>query len=157
MESILSAIDEILRDEMNVYGRMRELEELKTAAIMDRDGRLIESISKEQEDLIIRIDLLEEKRISVTKRATGSANTTLRELASGSNHVILRTGSELKNMIRKLQDLQHTNGQLARDNLQYYEAIVNGLRESSSIRSGYGRDGREKSRVARPAIFSQHA
>ena len=107
--------------------------------------------------LIARIDLLERKRISETEKTTGSSETTLGEITRGRNHPILNTGAELKNIIRKLQELQKTNEQLANDNLRFYEAILNGLRESSSIRSGYGHDGREKPRVTRPALFSQRA
>ena len=157
MESILSSIETILKDEITIYLEIRELEERKTSAIMDRDGKKLEAISNEQELLVSKIDILERKRMSVTERATGSSASTLSELANGKNHPLINTGVELKNIILKLQELQKTNEQLAKDNLRFYEAILNGLRESSSIRSGYGHDGREKSRVARPALFSQRA
>lgn len=157
MESILATVEGYLKEEKTLYDRILEIEELKTSAILNRDGQLLEELTMQQEDLVRSIDLLEEKRMNSLSRSHGRSDVTLKELTGDRDHSVFGLAAELKSVIRKLRNCQDHNDRLARDNMRFFEALLSGLRETSSIRAGYGNDGREKPRVARPALFSQRA
>jgi hypothetical protein len=40
------------------------------------------------------------------------------------------------------------------DNMEFYDILLSGLKNSSTLKSGYGKDGKEKGRVFNPVLFN---
>jgi len=159
-------LEKILTKELELYARLYSLENAKSEAIIEREGKLIESLSIEQESLLSDLSRLEMKREAVIDEYANSNDLrdfsgalTLRDIVlsmdEDSSHHLLRLGMELKNSVVELSRLQKTNEQLIRDNLEFFDILLSGLREENSLSAGYGNNGKEDSRVASSMIFNQ--
>jgi flagellar biosynthesis/type III secretory pathway chaperone len=160
-------IEKILQSEITVYADILFLEEEKKRAILKKDGRLIEELSLRQESLVKEIDELELLRIKAVagfkRNYAGSARPepTLAEIASAMpgkrGARLLKTGSELKSILHKIRDVQAVNERMIKDNIEFFEILIEGLRDSSSIKSGYNSEGRENGKTVNPVLFSMRA
>ena len=90
-------VGKILKDEMVIFEKLFALEEHKTGAILEHDGKLLEKISRDQELLLSKMQSLESdrmKKMAACKRARHikKENATLKEIAeavggeSGQSH-----------------------------------------------------------------------
>lgn len=160
-------IENILKSEITVYEDILLLEEEKGRAILKKDGRLIEDLSLRQESLIKEIDDLELERIRAVagcRRPDLSQNSqepTLNEIASVMGREqgarLLEAGAELKGILQKIREIQDVNTRMIKDNIEFFEILIEGLKDSSSIKSGYNSEGRESSRMVNPVLFSIRA
>ncbi|MCU0845702.1 MAG: flagellar protein FlgN [Spirochaetes bacterium] len=166
MENPIARIEKVLRDEIDVYSGLLALEEQKSGAIIDKDGRLMESISREQEALLSRVERLEEARVRLILEMTGNLPSddaasvpTLTDIArrvdDSSAGRIVSIGMELKRLLSRLDSLHTTNRRLIEDNLEFYDILLSGLRSTASISTGYCVNGVEKSRVSGSMIFNK--
>lgn len=160
-------IENILQSEITVYEDILLLEEEKGRAILKKDGRLIEDLSLRQESLIKEIDDLEFERIKAVADcswrcpSSGSKEPTLKEIASVMKREhgarLLTAGEELKGILQKITEIQGVNERMIKDNIEFFEILIEGLKDSSSIKSGYNSEGRESSRTVNPVLFSIRA
>lgn len=164
MANPIAHIEKVLRDEIDVYSGLYALEERKSDAIIDKDGRLLESISREQEGLLARVERLEEVRVRLVREMAGpgpadGAMPTLSDIArradEGKAGHIVSIGMELKGLLSRLDALYRTNKRLIEDNLEFYEILLSGLKSTASISTGYSAGGMEKSRVSGSMIFNK--
>lgn len=160
-------IENILQSEITVYEDILLLEEEKGRAILKKDGRLIEDLSLRQESLIKEIDDLELERIRAVAGcrrpdlSRTSQEPTLNEIASVMGKEqgarLLEAGAELKGILQKIREIQDINTRMIKDNIEFFEILIEGLKDSSSIKSGYNSEGRESSRMVNPVLFSIRA
>lgn len=166
MANPIARIEKVLRDEIEVYSGLYALEERKSAAIIDKDGRLMESISREQEALLSRVERLEEARVrlilelagdgpSTDARTTPTLTDIARRVDDGSAGRIVSIGMELKGLLSRLDSLYKTNKRLIEDNLEFYDILLSGLKSTASISTGYCVNGVERSRVSGSMIFNK--
>jgi len=161
-------LEAILNDEKQIYEEIYALEEKKEGAILDRDGRQLEKLSLIQEKLLENIAVLEKKRdrviedyIRVNNLPDISGTVTLQEMVrlmdeSASRH-FSQLGMDLKNILRRLSSLQHTNEILIKDNIDFFNMLMSGLRNSTSIQAGYNSAGKENSKTAGSLLFNKTA
>ena len=76
---------------------------------------------------------------------------------SGSSEHIITLGKDLNEIMIKLSDLQECNMHIANDNMNFYNVIINGLKNSISIDSGYRSDGKEGEKISSSILFNQTA
>ncbi len=165
MHRIFSGIEGILADESEIYHEIYKLEADKTEAIIKKNGPLIQEITSLQEKLISRIETLESERgrfMGMFSAETGLRRlATLSEVASRADSAtsarIMKCGSELKSMMLKLRDRQENNSRLLQDNMEFFGILISDLKNSSSLKSGYGSDGKENVRVVNPVLFNTKA
>ncbi len=159
-------LEKILKTELELYGHLYILEEKKSEAIIEREGKILESISTEQETTLVKLARLEEKRqkaideyVNINNLHDFAGALTLRDIVlsmdEDSSHHLLRFGMELKEMVLELSRLQKTNEQLIHDNLEFFNILLSGLREENSLSAGYSNNGKENSRIANSMIFNQ--
>lgn len=162
MHQIFSRLESILTDETIIYQEIYNMEKEKTEAAVAKNGALIQELSSTQEKLIYRIEALESERgkmmNSLSSGAGYSEGATLSEISSliggDASARIMKCGSELKNLILKLRDKQETNKKLLQDNIEFFEILLSDLKNSSSLKAGYGSDGKENVRVVNPVLFN---
>ena len=58
----------LLKEETDIFHRLYKLEQEKSAAIIQRDGEILESISCKQEELLKIIEPLESNRVDIIER-----------------------------------------------------------------------------------------
>jgi len=168
MPSSVKEIERILIMQNSEYCEILKLEQSKGDAIISKNGRLIQEISGKQERILKNVESLEMERLAVISRYfpqiagdndRGSA--TLKDIASSldsaSSERILKLGSELKALLLKVRAKQETNSAMLKDNIEYFDILISGLKNSSSLKSGYDRDGKEDERVVNPVLFNQRA
>ena len=154
----------ILEHEREIYENILNIEENKSEAIMERDGKLIEELSGSQEKFLKEIERLENERIVLMKKYKSvhvklhKGEITLQDVIestdSAQSKILKQTGIELKNILLKVAEVQELNSQLLMDNMEFYDIIISGLKDSSSVNSGYGSDGKEKSGTVNPVLFN---
>ncbi len=161
IEKLLS----ILNLQKDVYHDITLIEEEKSGAIMKRAGRSIEDLSVMQERLLEEVDSLETERLKLMDNYRKFAllshpqnEITLLDIidsVDSKSAVALReAGSNLKGVLKKLKRVQEMNSVLLRDSMEFYEILISGLKNSSTIKSGYGRDGRENAKSFNPVLFN---
>lgn len=165
MHHIFSKLESILADETTIYHEIYNLEKEKTEAAIEKKGTLIQELSANQEKLLFKIETLETERGKVLSllftKSDLKPGATLSEITAGidgeASAGIMKCGTELKNVILKLRDKQESNKKLLQDNIEFFEILISDLKNSSSLKSGYGSDGKEKSRVVNPVLFNTKA
>lgn len=165
MRHIFSRLESILADETSIYYEIYNLETDKTEAIIKKNGSLIQEITSSQEKLIFRVEALESDRervMGMFSAETGLRRlATLSEIASGADSVtsgrIMNLGSELKSVMLRVRDKQENNRKLLQDNIEFFGILISDLKNSSSLKSGYGSDGKENVRVVNPVLFNTKA
>lgn len=168
MKTPILEIEKILLEEIKAYASLYELEEKKTGAIMNRDGKLLESISQEQEIYLSRLDSLEKKRKKcieshVHKGHVQKSNDdiTLKDVTvlmdENSSTMILGLGMELKRILQKLDLLYKTNRKLIEDNIEFFSRIVSGLKDSASVITGYCEKGVDRAKINNSLLFNKTA
>lgn len=164
----VSELETILKKQMYIYSEILVCEEKKGEAIISKNGKVIQEISALQEKLIKSVEALEAERMDLVRmhftrnKSSNNAETvTLKEIAasvdSKKGHSITRQGEELKSLLLKVRAKQENNFSMLKDNMEYFDILISGLKNSSSVRSGYDRDGKEDERVMNPVLFNQRA
>ncbi|HPJ35367.1 MAG TPA: flagellar protein FlgN [Spirochaetota bacterium] len=165
MHQNFSRLENILTEEAGLYREIYSLELDKTEAAIEKNGILIQEISAKQEELVCRIESLESVRAELTTFLAGDygyrRDVTLSEIASRADSEtssrIIKGGAELKELLIKLRNRQDTNIKLLQDNMEFFSILMSDLKNSSSLKSGYGSDGRENNRVVNPVLFNTKA
>jgi hypothetical protein len=165
MNKLVQELIIILEHEREIYENIFHIEEKKSEAIINRDGRVIEEFSLSQEKFLKEIERLEAERTvlmkrykSASKMKQGRGEITLQEIidsiGSAQGEILKQAGIELKNILLNLTKVQGLNSQLLMDNMEFYDIIISGLKNSSFISSGYGSDGKEKVGTVNPVLFN---
>lgn len=166
MSAILNSLKHILSEEKMIFRDIYQLEEDKSEAIIQRDGSLLQSLSSTQEKHLTDIQSLERKRNEVIghfkkkHRIEENCFITLKDVAAmeeSQNDDILNLGADLNNSLSKMKSLQETNSKLINDNMQYFNIIVEGLKGSVTIKTGYSEDGTENKEIANSLILNKTA
>lgn len=161
MKSVLH-MEKVLRQELDLYGEVCALEEEKGGAIIAKDGKLLESLSLEQEKLLGRISSLEERRLVALEAfncENGSRDMTLRDIIGSldgdASNRLARLGTDLKNLLLKIQALIETNEKLAKDNIEFYNILLAEVKSRVSLKTGYNRRAVESNTIENPLIFNR--
>lgn len=165
MHQIFQKLENILEEEASLYREIYNLEKDKTEAAIEKNGTLLQGITSSQENLVFRIESLESERgmvLSVLSAESGvSREAALSEILTvidkDSSARIMKYGAELKTIMLKLRDKQDTNKKLLQDNIEFFSILISDLKNSSSLKSGYGSDGKESVRVMNPVLFNTKA
>lgn len=165
MHQAVLKLENIIKLEKEIYQKIFHIEEAKSEAIIKKDGKAIEELSLSQEKLLSKIESLENERLklmdSFRKRLkiqiTGD-EVTLQDILDSIDlktaSIVKESGIELKKVLLKVKRIQDTNTQLLRDNMEFYNILISDLKNSSTVRSGYGSDGKEKGKVLNPVLFN---
>lgn len=162
----VARIEKILLEETELYSELYGLEEGKSAAIIERNGKLLESVSQKQEQLLGRIAALEaarEKHITeyaeINRLDDLPRAVTLRDIVlsmdEDASHRLLRAGMDLKKLLLRLDSLNKTNRTLIEDNLEFFNILLSGLKNTVSVNVGYSDRGLEKPKVGGSLLFNK--
>lgn len=158
----------ILDREKDIYARIADIEQEKNRAVMAREGKLLLSLSEEEEKLLAGIQELERERLELIASAArrhglgnDPRNVTLGAitgLASGSDrNMLVRAGAELKEEMARVQALTDTNAKMIDDIMDFYQHLVADLKRRVSLKTGYNRRAVEETSIDNPLIFSRRA
>jgi flagellar biosynthesis/type III secretory pathway chaperone len=161
-------IENILKEITVLYEKVYEDEILKQDAIISRDGKELEHIAVRQELVAREIERLESARndnvadfIKNFRLDVVAGQVTLKDIVrcmdEDSSHRLLRLGMELKDLMLRLQKLQKNNAALVGDSMQFYTLLLDGLKESAAVKTGYDRRGEEKSKVTGSLLINKTA
>ncbi len=165
MPQAVLKLENILNLERDIYQEIFHIEEEKSESILQKEGKAIEELSIRQEKLLGRIDALEKERLKLMEgykkhlhlRSNGN-DITLQDIIASTGEQsasgLKKAGSELKKVLLKVKKVQDLNTRLLKDNMEFYEILITGLKNRSTLRSGYGSDGKEKGRVFNPVLFN---
>ena len=165
MNVLIQELISILEHEKEIYEKIFHIEEEKSEAIINREGKVIEKLSSSQEKFLKEIEGFENERIALMRRykslskiKQNRVEITLQEIIdsidSTQAEILKQAGIELQETLLKVIKVQGLNSQLLMDNMEFYDIIISGLKNSSSIKSGYGSDGKEKAGVINPVLFN---
>lgn len=165
MQHVVLKLKNLLNIEKDIYCEIFNIEEEKSEAIIKKSGKIIEELSVSQERLLNKIESLEKERIKLMEEYKKHRSVlhhgneiTLQDIIdtvdAKSSSALKLAGIELKKILLKIKNIQDVNSQLLKDNMEFYDILISGLKNSSTLRSGYGRDGKEKGRVFNPVLFN---
>jgi hypothetical protein len=150
MESPVHELERILKNEIDIYDELASIEAEKTGLILARDGMGLESYAQKQEHLLMEISELEKKRQETISRyreeyhldeTAVSLHDVVRNMDEDSALRLMRCGMELKKNVLRMQSLSETNGKLIEDNMEFFNILLSGLKNSVSLHTGYTREG----------------
>jgi len=161
-------MEKILIKENDIYTRILEVEDTKGEAILDRNGEKLQKLVESQESLIGEIEKLESRRVACIESYIKNNNLhdmgkdlSLKEVVASMNEDsaqhLLTLGMDLKKKLLRLQEKQQLNMKLLEDNMEFFNILISGLRDSSSMKSGYGSDGKEEETITNPVLFNLRA
>ena len=162
MEAILK-LEKILLREKEIYEELYRLEEQKKEALLERDGKILDAVTAKEETLINEITLEENKRLEVIKLCgfESDSEVSLSELAAVAGDSVserlLFAGRGLKRAILTVINIKELNDRLMKDNMDFFNGILAGLRDTTSISAGYDSTGRENNKVAASLLFNKTA
>lgn len=159
-------LEKTLKDEIDIYHKLYGLEERKSRAIVERDGKYLESLSAEQEGLLSLLARQESRRKRLIEEyKTGnrlddlSREVTLKEIVRSmdedSSHKLLRLGMDLRRGLIKMKSLQETNRKLIEDNMEFFDILLSNLKSFVSLKTGYSVRGIEENRVSSSLLFNK--
>jgi hypothetical protein len=165
MNNLVRELIIILEHEREIYENIFHIEEDKSEAIINRNGKVIEEFSLSQEKFLKEIEHLEAERAVFMKRYKSASNIKqsrgeiilqdiIESIDSAQGEILKQAGVELKNILLKLTKVQGLNSQLLMDNMEFYDIIISGLKNSSFISSGYGSDGKQQTGTVNPVLFN---
>ncbi len=165
MHQAVLKLENIMKLEREIYQDIFHIEEDKSEAIIKKAGREIEELSVAQEKLLVKVDSLEKERVKLMEGFKKHRNLhnhdgeiTLLDIIAlldqKAASALKTAGLELKTILLKVKNIQNMNSQLIKDNMEFYDILISGLKNSSTLRGGYGRDGKEKGRVFNPVLFN---
>ena len=166
MMTPVMALKKILEKEVSIYREVLRLEEEKGESIINRDGKQLEAVTREQENLLKSIGSLEEERITVIKEYSRQNHledlgrpVTLKDVVTlmdeDSAHTLMGLGLQLKRKLQKLGRMHETNQVLIQDNLEFFNLLISGLKDAVAIDDGYGPGGDGKQKVAGSLMFNK--
>ncbi len=158
-------LNRIFSEDIKLYSSLYCLEQEKTEAVTSRDGRELERLSIEQERILEMISRLEIERSELVERhftmfPCGEDvvfSDILARTTGEDAEALHETGRRLKRLLVKLERLKNANSKLLSDNLEYFNIMIDGLKNSTSIQSGYDSKGKENSAVSGSILFNQTA
>ena len=159
---------DILRKEKELYDKLARLEDNKTKAIMKRNGKNLDEITRQEELLLKELSFLEEKRIELSKLSAQSSGLVIRNseitISALARHIkgevaglIMAAGIALKRAALKVQKTKELNEKLMKDNLDFFQIVFTGLKSASSINTGYTQDGKENVMSMGSLLFNKTA
>ncbi len=165
MNHLIARLKDVMTLEKEIYEEIFNIEENKTEAIMNRDGKVIAELSSVQEKFLVKIDSIESERLQIMNelgryvgKGNNAAEITLLDVINsigGEYAVKLKdTGADLKKILVGIKEVQDLNSRMMDDNMEFFDILISGLKNSSSLKSGYGRDGREKVKVFNPVLLN---
>ncbi len=166
MPDILNNLKNILNEEKTIFRNIYKLEEEKSEAIIQRDGSLLQTISNTQEKHLTNIHSLERKRNEIIGQFKKKHNIddtcfiTLKDIIAregAQNNDIITLGEGLNRALHKMKSLQDTNTKLINDNMQFFNIIMEGLKGSVTIKTGYSENGTENKEIANSLILNKTA
>jgi len=168
MNPLITRLENVMILEKEIYEEIYDIEENKTEAIMNRDGKALEELSSVQEKFLLKIDSIENERLQVMYELgkyvgnnSQSGGITLHDIIhsiDGEYAVKLKdTGADLKKILVSISEVQELNSRMMNDNMEFYDILISGLKNSSTLKAGYGRDGREKGKVFNPVLLNIRA
>jgi flagellar biosynthesis/type III secretory pathway chaperone len=155
-------LEQVLQEENKFYDDIYALEIEKSDAILQKSVTLLQEICSRQEDILMEIESLENERITLINEIKHqyhlSSDPNISEIAALAKgdfaEKLSQRGRELKEIILKVKAKEEINHKLLADNIEFFEILIDDLKRSSSLKSGYGRDGRENSKVVNPVLFN---
>jgi hypothetical protein len=161
-------LEKVLLEEKELYEEVFSLEQKKSSAIETRNGSELETISREQESRLERLENLDTLRQEIVDRYVMdnrirdiNSDVTLKEVLGSmdedSSRHLMRIGFELKNLLVKLNSLKDSNQQMIGDNMRFFELLVSGIKDDATMSSGYGRKGMAEEKVSSAVLINQRA
>jgi flagellar biosynthesis/type III secretory pathway chaperone len=150
MESPVRELERILMKEQEIFERLASIEEEKTGTILAKDGIGLEAQAKEQEALLADVTKLETAREESIRKYRdehhldekfASLADVISVMDEDSALKLSLCGVELKKTVLRMQSMSQTNNRLIEDNMEFFNILVAGLKNSVSPAAGYTADG----------------
>ncbi len=164
MEKSLKALVDILQKLNALYMEIEHIEVQKTTVIMKRDGAALQSMAEEQEKTISEIDEAEENRrdiISMIARGLGisEGDITISGLAGYMDdeikEALRKASADLTKVMGRVKRLNELNNKCLTDNIDFFNQILDSLRESVALDEGYSNSTAVKRQTTSSALFNR--
>ena len=161
MSKNLAQLENVLSEELRIFSNILRLEREKSDAIINKDGVLMQKLSKEQEDYLYKVGTVESTRKKITDQYLQDfpeGKLTLSAIASiegVTDTAITEIGGLLSKTLDKIKSLQETNAKMINDNLEYFKKMMKSVRESVSLETGYSKKGKENGKTISSFIFDK--
>lgn len=164
MTDSLKTLENILKREFEIFSTIHRIEEEKSEAIINKDGKLLQELSRKQENCLTDIHPLEEKRTKITDSfKTGKKNAstvTLSDILDAgkiSDSGLKCIGRDLESVLGKIRNLQDVNNRLIKDNIVFFNTFIDELKKSVTSRTGYTEKGVENGEAVSSILVNKMA
>lgn len=165
MLDLINEIDKIIREEIDIFNKLYLLEKDKSEAIIQKNGKILESVSSKQEELLNKIEPIECNRTYIIERCRKtykSDNLTMELILQDIAHInndltksILEKGMKLRKILMSIKSLQEYNRKMIEDNIYYFNVAISKLKNSASLKTEYNENGKGKFEIEDPLLLNQ--
>lgn len=166
MSDNLTDLTSIISEELSIFNQILDLEQKKSDAIINKDGMLLEKLSREQEKYLEKIDPIETARKKITDHYSDSkfdSEITLKDIAFQEGNPyslqddspLLKKGHELRRILEKIKSHQDTNLRMIDDNLEFFRRMMDELKDHAVPETGYSKNGVEKNNKVNPLLLDK--
>ncbi|MFH0976637.1 MAG: flagellar protein FlgN [Spirochaetota bacterium] len=161
MSENIVQLESVLSEELLLFTSILRLEKEKSDAIIKKNGHLMQTLSREQEENVSKINSIEKARKKLTShylKDNSIEKITLTDIASIEgipDGTIAQIGALLKKTITKIRALQETNAKMINDNLEYFKKMIKEVKNSVSMETGYSEKGMENAKTVNSFILDK--
>jgi hypothetical protein len=164
MQKLTRELIDILHSITAEYRKLESIETEKTDIIIERDGLLLEKLTYKEEEHLQMIDALEERRTEITKKIASLSGihpdslsvTALSNIVDTETAEKLKgAASDLSDSMKRVRTLSDTNRSCLNDNIAFFNAILDSIRESVSLSEGYTDNPASKRQLSSSALFNR--
>ncbi len=158
-------LEKIIDSELRIYEEIETIEEKKSDIIISKNGKELDKSIKAEENLLVELDKLENERQNkiadyyVKNNISVSKDVVLSEILSDNNSDsfkrIMSKAESLKKIIVRIKLIHENNEKLIKDNIEFFNLFISGLKDAASIKFGYNKNGYSNSVVSNSVFFNK--
>lgn len=153
-----------LDEQINEYKKIEDIENTKSDYILTQDGEKIQELSEKQEHVLKRISNLEFERTEIINAfiiqnhlKKLKEDLTLKEVIDliddESAQSIYEAGAGLKTVVMNIKMLNDKNSMLLNDNLEFYNILMENMKDVNVKSEGYSSNGTHKTERGNGALI----
>ncbi|WP_422446901.1 flagellar protein FlgN [Thermoanaerobacterium sp. DL9XJH110] len=140
----------LLRDELNAYKELLKLAERKTDVLVKGDVKVLDEITKIEQEMIAKLGRMEAERYDLVKQLAEAMHKDPSEITATFVKDVLppqetenftKIYQEFKDVLKKIDEKNRVNERLIKKALEYINFSIDLLTGAGEPKTGYGADG----------------
>lgn len=153
MGALLKQLEEVLREELEIYEDILALSKTKTGCLVEGNVKRLDNIVRSEQVLILKIGKLEEERFRILKEISKdieidvdriTLTDLLNKIDTDSEHHLKEIQQKITSVLSELEKVNQTNSRLIQKSLEHINHSIKLMTSALEEDTGIYRDGSGK-------------